>query len=79
MTKDRSELLQVQKTETEAPSPPALPHRARILPNAVDVTGRVPDDVRIDPNITEGYPGYDESGESEIIPLDRLTGGQTES
>jgi len=33
-----------------------------------DVTGRVPDDVRIDPDITEGHPGYEESGDSEITP-----------
>jgi hypothetical protein len=33
-----------------------------------DVTGVMPDDVRIDPDITEGHPGYEESGESEILP-----------
>jgi hypothetical protein len=52
---------------------PALPQRSGVLPNAVDITGRVPEDVRIDPNITEGHPGYEESGESEIIPMERLT------
>jgi hypothetical protein len=33
-----------------------------------DVTGIVPDDVHVDPDITEGHPGYQESGDSEIIP-----------
>ena len=33
-----------------------------------DVTGVMPDNIRVDPNITEGHPGYQESGESEIIP-----------
>lgn len=33
-----------------------------------DVTGVMPDNVRVDPNITEGHPGYQESGDSEIIP-----------
>jgi len=33
-----------------------------------DVTGIVPDDVHVDPNITERHPGYEESGDSEIIP-----------
>ncbi len=31
-----------------------------------EVTGRVPDDVRVDPDITEGQPGYQESGDSEL-------------
>ncbi len=33
-----------------------------------DVTGVMPDNIRVDPNITEGHPGYQESGDSEIIP-----------
>jgi hypothetical protein len=32
-----------------------------------DVTGRIPDDIRIDPDLTEGHPGYQESGDSELI------------
>jgi hypothetical protein len=32
----------------------------------VDVTGVAPDDIGVDPNITEGHPGYDESGNSGI-------------
>lgn len=37
----------------------------------IDVTGIVPETIRIDPSITEGHPGYDESGDSEIIPTSR--------
>ncbi len=33
-----------------------------------DVTGIMPEGVRVDPDITEGHPGYQESGDSEIIP-----------
>src|SRR4051812_40714455 len=32
----------------------------------LDVTANVPDDFRVDPNITEGHDGYEESGRSEI-------------
>ncbi len=39
-----------------------------------DVTGRMPENVRVDPNITEGHPGYQESGSSEIIPDERIRG-----
>jgi HSP20 family protein len=36
----------------------------------VDITGRMPDDIRIDPDITEGHPGYAESGGSAIeVPI----------
>lgn len=31
-----------------------------------DVTGNIPPDIHIDPDITEGHPGYEESGPSEI-------------
>ncbi len=45
----------------------------------VDITGIMPEGIRIDPNLTEGHPGYEESGESEIIPTERFTkGGATE-
>jgi len=40
-----------------------------------DVTGIVPEGVRIDPDLTQGHPGYEESGDSEIIPPDRRAGG----
>lgn len=38
----------------------------------VDLTGTMPEGIRVDPDITEGHPGYQESGESEIIPTERL-------
>lgn len=56
---------------------PALPPadgRPPCDPHCVDVTGHPPEDIRIDPDITEGHPGYQESGNSEIIPPDRLAG-----
>lgn len=34
----------------------------------VDVTGVTPGNVHVDPNITAGHPGYEESGDSEIVP-----------
>jgi hypothetical protein len=37
-----------------------------------DHTGVMPD-FRVDPDVTEGHPGYQESGDSEIIPNERLT------
>lgn len=45
-------------------------------PGRVDVTGVMPDNIRVDPDITEGHEGYQESGDSEIIPLDRLAKGE---
>jgi hypothetical protein len=35
-----------------------------------EVTGRIPDDIQIDPDITEGHPGYQESGDSELTNPD---------
>ena len=46
-------------------------------PGRVDVTGIMPDDIRVDPNITEGHPGYEESGDSEIISAERLARGRS--
>lgn len=43
----------------------------------VDVTGIMPDNIHIDPNLTEGHPGYEESGDSEIIPAQRFTKDET--
>jgi hypothetical protein len=34
----------------------------------VDLTGTMPPDIKVDPYITEGHSGYQESGDSEIIP-----------
>ncbi|MEX2306252.1 MAG: hypothetical protein WD738_01590 [Pirellulales bacterium] len=47
----------------------ALPYQPGISPVSVDVTGIVPEDVHVDPDITEGHPGYEESGGSGIQPL----------
>jgi hypothetical protein len=41
-------------------------------PGCVDVTGVMPEGIVIDPDITQGHPGYEESGDSEIIPPERL-------
>jgi hypothetical protein len=54
--------------------PPARSHPA-CDPNCVDVKGKAPEGVRIDPEITEGHPGYEKSGGSEIIPMERLMQG----
>lgn len=42
----------------------------------IDVTGIMPEGIRVDPDITEGHPGYQESGDSEIIPNERLREGE---
>jgi hypothetical protein len=39
----------------------------------VDITGIMPESIRVDPDLTEGHPGYQESGDSELIPTERLT------
>jgi hypothetical protein len=36
-----------------------------------DITGIMPDNIHVDPDITEGHPGYQQSGDSEIIPNER--------
>lgn len=41
----------------------------------VERTGIPPEDIRVDPDVTEGHPGYQESGESEIIPNKPLSEG----
>jgi hypothetical protein len=43
-------------------------------PGRVDVTGIIPEGIGIDADLTEGHPGYEESGGSEIIPPERLRG-----
>jgi hypothetical protein len=42
----------------------------------VDITGTIPEDIRVDPDLTEGHPGDQPSGDSEIIPTERLMKGQ---
>ena len=46
---------------------PEIPYEGKVLPDSVNVTGIVPEGIRIDPDATEGHPGYKESGGSEII------------
>ena len=41
-----------------------------------DETGVAPDNIHVDPDITEGHPGYEESGDSEIIPPPGSTAGE---
>jgi hypothetical protein len=33
----------------------------------------MPAGIRVDPDLTEGRPGYEESGDSETIPTERFT------
>ena len=56
-------------TATEPHETQALPHERNISPSSVDVVGVLPQDVHADPEITEGHPGYEESGPSEIRPF----------
>jgi hypothetical protein len=69
----------------KAPSPPAesapapatgLPYDPNANPNWVDVTGKAPDDVGVDPQLTEGHPGYDDTGPSELMPPKRFAENQ---
>jgi len=62
-----------------AAAPPEPPDRPRVSPGSVDIIGIVPEGIRIDPDITEGHPGYEESGDSEVIPPGRLAGGGAEA
>jgi hypothetical protein len=65
----------VQAQSGSPPLPPPRTHPA-CDPHCVDVTGKAPEDIRIDPDITEGHPGYQESGYSELVPPERLAPGQ---
>lgn len=74
------------QTESRSPASPDAGQSAPALPpgqppgsgpyaeavGRVDITGIVPEGVHVDPLITEGHVGYEESGESEIIPTQRL-------
>jgi hypothetical protein len=77
---------QVEQTEFPGPSVPIAPEKADQQRDSgqpgggkgrVDNTGIVPENVQVDPDITEGHPGYQESGDSEIIPAQRLAGKQS--
>jgi hypothetical protein len=41
----------------------------------VDITGTIAGNSRVDPDLMEGSPGYQESGDSEIIPAEQLAQG----
>ena len=45
-----------------------LPYQPDNLSGTVDVIGVLPEEISVDPDITEGHPGYEESGPSEIRP-----------
>lgn len=72
-----------QGSEIAEPLPKALPAGMPLSnsglpggnPGRVDITGIMPEGIRVDPNITEGHPGYEDSGSSEIIPPERLARG----
>ena len=55
---------------------PALPHEPGVSPGSVDVVGIVPADVHVDPEITEGHPGYEETGGSGVRPPMPPSGGK---
>jgi hypothetical protein len=59
------------------PETKTLPFQPGAESGRVDVTGIVPDDIHIDPDLTEGHPGYEESGDSEIISAERLARGRS--
>jgi hypothetical protein len=71
-----------EKRKDQKPAPAGEQRRESGQPGGgqgrVDVTGIVPENVRVDPNITEGHPGYQESGDSEIIPPGRPARGEAE-
>lgn len=60
----------------KAESDPGLPGGGR---GRVDVTGVIRSPVTVDPDITEGRPGYEESGNSEFVPPEILQKNLEES
>jgi hypothetical protein len=73
-----------RETKAVAKQPEALPRGAPQSDTGqpgggrgrVDVTGIILQDIHVDPDLTEGHPGYAESGGSEIIPPKPLAGGE---
>jgi hypothetical protein len=59
--KDKRAFEKSKRTAT-----PALPHDSDRKPDAVDVVGIVPGAIYVDPELTEGHAGYENSGDSEI-------------
>jgi hypothetical protein len=39
----------------------------------IEITGIVPDAIEVDPDLTEGHPGYEESGDSGLSASNRPT------
>jgi hypothetical protein len=81
MTTKKDDAVSRSLKARKTPAPQEPDRRDSGLPGGgqgrVDKTGIMPPGVHIDPDITEGHPGYQESGESEIIPMERLTKGNT--
>ena len=72
----------MEREAIESPSNPklvkpeihaSLPYEAGVRDGWVDVTGIIPEGIHVDANITEGHPGYEVSGDSEIISQERFT------
>ena len=55
-----------KSTQMQRRTTPILPFEPEVRPDAVDVVGVLPGDVHVDPELTEGHAGYDESGDSEL-------------
>jgi hypothetical protein len=77
MTARRKKALKGETTPKALPKETKPPESG--LPGGgqgrIDVTGIMPEGIHVDPDITEGHPGYDESGDSGIIPAERFTKG----
>jgi hypothetical protein len=76
MMSDNKQKHWMHQVETVSTCPPEG-RRPRQGAGRVDAPGIVPEDVHVDPEITEGHAGYQESGRSEIILKDQLIGGGT--
>ncbi|MBI1246216.1 hypothetical protein GC197_00040 [bacterium] len=76
MAKQQTEHSSDDKSR-EAEQAKGLPLRPGVHSGMVDVVGKRDKDIHIDPEITEGHPGYEESGSSEIIPPKRFAGPKT--
>jgi hypothetical protein len=68
MTQPRKRQSEEKPRTTKSNTVPCLPHEPGVSQGAVDVVGIVPEDVHVDPEITEGHAGYEESGASGIKP-----------
>lgn len=69
-TKSRAAARPPAKRRTRGQTPAAklaLPRNVEANTGRVDVVGKLPPEIHVDPEITEGHPGYDETGPSEIV------------